>query len=154
MYFLFLFTFTWTWFLVYADKTRLREFYTAVMFSATLGLLTDLMMIHYLLWDYKGLPQSQFSTPLILDSSIYPVVTYLFLQGLPKTWVSMLKRTVTWSCFAVLFEWVTIHTGHMQHHLWWNLGFSFLSDNLIFICIIAIYCFTRPAYPQPPNSVR
>jgi hypothetical protein len=146
MYFIVLFILTWIWFFLQADKSRLRELYGVMVYSSFLGLLTDLIMVHYKLWSYRGLPDPLFTIPLLLDFSIYPIVTYLFVQNLPASWKDIWKRTLVWTMFAIFFEWVTLETHHMHHHLWWNLGYSFIADITIYLSIAGLYRFYSPAY--------
>lgn len=111
-----------------------------------LGLFTDLIMVHYKLWDYQGLPHAMFLIPLLLDFSVYPVVAYLFTQSLPATWFAIGTRILIWAFFAIAFEWITLRTGHMEHHMWWTLWLSMVSDTLIFLMITVVYRFYRSAY--------
>ncbi len=148
MYFLGVFVLSWLWFWIGADKTRLRELFGVAVWSSFLGLLTDLIMVHYQLWTYSGLPAPLFTIPLMLDFGIYPVVTYLFVQSLPEQWSGIILRSVTWAAGAIIFEYMTLQTGTMEHHLWWNLGLSFLADNVIFWSIALVYRYYRPAYSK------
>ncbi|GAX88931.1 CBO0543 family protein [Effusibacillus lacus] len=152
MYYIAVFFVSWIWWYLKADKTRLREMFGAVVFTMFLGLLTDLIMVHYKLWDYEGLPEPIYTIPLLLDYSVYPVVAYLFAQNLPETWGDILKRTLIWTGFAICFEWITLKTGHMEHHQWWNLWLSLAADILIFLSMAAIFRYYRTAYLRSESN--
>ncbi|MFC4767607.1 CBO0543 family protein [Effusibacillus consociatus] len=157
VFFIILFLLSWLWFFLQADKTRLRELFGVAVYSSFLGLITDLIMVKYALWSYKGLPQPVFSIPLLLDFGVYPVVAYLFVQNLPGTWGRILLRTLIWSVFAISLEWIVFKTNHMQYHAWWSTKLSFLADILIYLSIAGVYRFYRPAYvnssQEPPSPV-
>ncbi|MEW6696999.1 MAG: CBO0543 family protein [Bacillota bacterium] len=153
MYFVLLFVLAWLWFFFKADKSRLRELFGAAVFASFLGLLTDLIMIHHKLWGYHGLPQPSYTIPLLLDFSVYPIVAYMFIQNLPTAWWDILKRTLFWTCFAGILEFITVKTSHMQYFQWWNIWLSLGSDIIIFLSIAGVYRFYRPAYvPSIRNS--
>lgn len=146
MYFIGLFVVSWILFYWKADKRRIRELFGAAVFASLLGSLTDLLMVEYKLWSYFGLPQPLFTIPIMLVLSVYPVVSFLFVQGLPDMWLQILWRTLLWSVIAVIFEWITLLTRHIEHLMWWNLGYSFLADIIIFLSIAAFYRYYRPTY--------
>jgi len=146
MYFVVLSGLAWIWFYFTADKKRFRELYGAAAFATLLGLMTDLIMVHYSLWCYKGLPQPLYTIPLLLDFSVYPVVSYLFVQRLPAAWKDIFKRVLVWTIFAGTLEWLTLQAGYMQHKLWWNLWLSVVADVIIFISIAAVYRFYGAVY--------
>jgi hypothetical protein len=146
MYFIAVFALCWLAFWLVADKKRFREIYGAVIYTSFLGLLTDLIMVHYQLWSYEGLPDPLYTIPLSLDFGIYPVVAYLFIQTLPPTWKGTALRALLWTFPSVFFEYLTLRTGNMAHHSWWNLWLSFGADILIFLSIAGVYRIYRPAY--------
>jgi hypothetical protein len=146
VYFIIVFLICWLIFWIKADKSRAKELYGAVIYTSFLGLLTDLIMIHYKLWSYNGMPQAIISIPLTLDFGIYPVVAYLYTQTLPETWGKIARNALFWTLPAITFEYITLHVGSMKHHLWWNLWLSFIADILIYLSIAVVYRFYRPAY--------
>lgn len=151
MYFIIIFLLSWIWFWFKADKNRMRELFGVAIYTSFLGLLTDLIMIHNKLWSYHGLPHPLYTIPLVLDFSIYPVVSYLFTQNLPPSWLGIIIRTLSWTLFSVIFEWITLKTGHMDYHQWWNLWLSAGADLLIYLSIAGIYRFYGPAYAKSPQ---
>ncbi|PWK09043.1 CBO0543 family protein [Tumebacillus permanentifrigoris] len=153
MYFIVVFVLCWIVFWWKADKKRLKEIYGAVVYTSFLGLLTDLVIMHYQLWSYNGLLYPKFTIPLSLDFGIYPVVAYLFVQTMPPTWKQTVIRGILWTLPAIGFEYLTLRTGNMAHHGWWNLGYSFLADQLIFLSIAGVYRFYRPAYVRNYKEV-
>lgn len=146
MYFVILFVLVWLWFWWKADKTRIAEIYGAVVFTCFLGLLTDLIMVHYKLWAYCGLPKPLFTVPLSLDFGIYPVVAYLFVQNLPQHWPGIWRRTILWMIPSLLFEVVTLKLGYIQHLQWWNIWLSGVSDVIIYLSIAVVYRYYSPVY--------
>lgn len=148
MYFVLVFVLCWLFFFFKADKSRARELFPVCVYTSFLGLFTDLLMVEYKLWSYTGLPHSLYTIPLLLDFGIYPVVAYLFCQNLPEQWKQIFKRAVLWMIPAIIFEWVTILTGNMQHHMWWTLWLSLLSDIIIYLSIALVYRYYRSAYEQ------
>ncbi|WP_134704893.1 CBO0543 family protein [Ammoniphilus sp. YIM 78166] len=135
------FIFSWLMFGLLADKKRIPELFPTALFSAFLGLLTDLIMEEYRLWSYVDKPLSGLAVPLVLDFGIYPVVSYLFIQGLPLTIKKRIIWTFFWSLGAILLEYIYLQFGIIRHHLWWNLWMSYLSDWIIFGLIILQYQF-------------
>lgn len=154
MYFVILWILSWIAFFLFADRSRVREFFGAMMFTAFLGLFTDLVMVRYQLWSYSGLPQPLYVIPLTLDFGIYPVVSFIFLQWLPQKWGLIFRRSIYCSIAAILLEWMTMVSGHMKHHMWWNLNFSFLSDLLIFLMISSVYRFYGREYGAPAPQLK
>lgn len=149
MYFIALFLLSWIWFFYKANKYRWRDLFGAVVYTSFLGLLTDLIMVHYKLWAYEGLPHPLYTIPLLLDFSVYPVVAFLFTQKLPSTWQGLFWRIGYWSFFSIIFEWITLRTGHIQHRMWWNLWLSLAADIFIYLSIALIYQFYSSAYEVP-----
>lgn len=139
MYFVIVFVFCWVLFLWKGDKKRIKELYGAVIYTSFLGLFSDLIMVHYQLWSYNGLPYPLYSIPLALDFSIYPVVAFLFTQTLPDTWRQIGTRAFLWTLPSIFFEYVTIKMGNMEHHQWWNLWWSFGADLVIYMSIAMVY---------------
>lgn len=152
MYFIVLFIASWVWFLIWADKKRIRELFGVAAFASFLGLFTDLLMVKYKLWSYKGLPQPSYLIPLLLDFSVYPVVSYLFMQRYPLPFPRLLLRISVWTILAVLFEWLTLITDHMEHHEWWSLWLSLASDIVIYSSFVGIYHLYRSAYAKGSNQ--
>lgn len=146
MYFVALIVVSWLVFIWRADKSRMREFYGAVVYTSFLGLATDLIMVEYNLWSYEGLPHPLYTIPLTLDFGIYPVVAYLYLQHLPPTWGAIFIRALLCMAPALLFEWVTLRIGAMHHHLWWRLWHSMIADIFIYLSIAAVFRYYRPAF--------
>ncbi|MBP1935075.1 CBO0543 family protein [Ammoniphilus resinae] len=138
-----LFILSWLAFLVLGDKRRVPELFPTAMFSAYLGLLTDLVMKEYELWSYHDQPLSESVIPLFLDFGIYPVVAYLFIQFLPQTWTKRLGWIFFWSLGAILLEYAYLKFELMQHHRWWSLWISYISDWVIYVLLILQYQFYK-----------
>jgi hypothetical protein len=72
---------------------------------------------------------------LLDDFEIYDVVTYLYLQWLPKTrrLLDLFTYIFPWTLFAVLIEYIHINTGHMAHHHGWTFWYSYVADWTLFL---------------------
>lgn len=130
------FIISWGCFILFADKKKfyliVPTCYTAMYLACT----TDMMTFVYPLWEYPAATKIQvFFRHILHDTAIYPVVTYLFLQTLPKkqSVFSIARHMFYWSILAISIEVIAIKTGNMNHHLWWNFGFSYLADWILFV---------------------
>lgn len=131
---------SWIVWVVLADKRRWREIFPVSMFASFLAMLTDhIMEDGYRLWDYHG------AHPLVAtlfdDLGIYFVVTYLYIQWLPKnrSALNMFKYTSIWAGTAIIIEFTHIATGYMEHHGWWTPGHSYIADWILFILFYKFY---------------
>ncbi len=130
------FVVSWICFFVFADKKRVAEISPTCLLAMYLACATDLLVHHYELWDYPAPSKMQtFWRHLMHDFSVYPIVTYLFLQTLPKkqTFATVTLHIFYWSILAILIEWIAIKTGSMKHKLWWSFYCSYLSDWILFL---------------------
>ena len=134
MFFIIRFIIVWIIWFIFADKKRWKELFPVAVFAGLLGSTTDNLMIYYKLWGYMdaGLP-----TPILKmmdDWGIYLVVTYLFIQWLPKkkTFKNMILYWFIWTSTAVIVEVIHLETGHMEYQNFWNLGYSYISDWILF----------------------
>jgi len=93
-------------------------------------------MHYYKLWDYGDQDHqiNKFFIEVFDDVGIYVVTTYLFLQWLPTphTFKRLFWYFFIWTAIAASVEWIHVATGHMTYHKWWNLGFSYISDWILF----------------------
>lgn len=101
------------------------------VFAVCLAIATDELMHHYPLWEYLGSP---FLYHLADDLAIYPVVVYLFIQGMPskRTIRNMLYHWLVWTTLSITIELVYVHTGHMRYHQWWNTWHSYAADWILY----------------------
>lgn len=137
------------WFLL-ADKKRWRELFPVGIFAALLGSLTDAAFIdYYKLWDYHE-PHggNTFVKEVLNDIGMYIVTTYLFFQWFPKekTTRKMLIYWFVWTGFAIIVEWIHVLTGHMEHHKWWNMWWSYAFDWIllwVFYKFYTVFDFKR-----------
>lgn len=138
MFFTIRFTLLWLIWLLFADKKRWREILPVSIFAGFLGSLTDTAMQFYPLWGYQ--PRQAF-TEISDDLGVYIVVTYLFIQWLPKkqTCRELFKYIFIWSGIALALEWYHIHTGYMKYYQWWNMGWSYLADWFLFWVFYKFY---------------
>lgn len=137
------FLLSWTIYIFTADKNKFFKFAPTCYVAIILSLITELLTHHnYPLWDYPAATEAMTFIRHILDSfGVYFVVTYLFLQTLPQkqTLSTLAKHIFPWTILALLLEWVAVNTGNMKYGLWWNLGFSYLADWLLFILFFSYY---------------
>jgi hypothetical protein len=132
MFYIVCFILAWIIWLKFADKARWREILPVCIFAKCLALATDVLMFYYPLWEYIGPP------PLIHladDLGIYPVVTYLFIQGLPKrhTIKIMFFYWLMWTTVAIAIELIYVHSGHMRYDQWWTAWHSYAADWLLYL---------------------
>lgn len=123
----------WTVWYLFADKKRWREIVPVSLFASFLGQLTDSIMVYYKLWEYYS--ELHPLVTIILDEfEIYPVVTYLFIQWLPKNkkCMPMFWYWFKWAGVAISIEWIHVWAGYMGYHQWWNIGCSYTADYILF----------------------
>ncbi len=139
-----LFVLSWIAFFVFADKKKFRLFWSTCLLGMYLAATVDLFVHHYPLWDYpKGTKLEQYSYHLLQQLGVYPIVIYLYIQTLPRkkqSIVSMIRHILYWSLLALFLEWLAINTGYMEYKKWWNLGWSYLADWLLFFLF---YCYFK-----------
>ena len=131
MFYVVWFFLVWIIWLLFADKSRWREILPVCIFAKCLSLATDVLMFYYPLWEYAGFP---FLIHLADDFAIYPVVTYLFIQWLPnnRSVKNMLRYWLVWTTAALAIELIYVHFGYMRYHQWWNTGYSYAADWLLY----------------------
>jgi hypothetical protein len=133
MFYYIRFALSWGCWFVFADKSRWREIFPVCILAGFLDGITDNITQQYRLWEYNG--SASHILPYISDSlSIYAVVTYLFIQWLPKkqTVQLMLRYWFMWTTLSISIELVHLYTGHMHYGLWWNIGWSYLADWILY----------------------
>jgi hypothetical protein len=125
---------SWVCFLLFADKKKFYCFSSTVYLAVILALITDLLMFVTPLWEYPGSKTQLFYKQMINSFGIYFVTTYFFLQTLPKkqTFLTITRLIFYWSLFSIIIEWVSLKLGYIKHGLWWNLGWSYLADWILF----------------------
>lgn len=141
-----IFVLSWICFLVFGDKKRFIELsptcYLAMYFACT----TDMMTNVYPLWEYPASDKLHvFYRHVLHDTGIYPVVTYLFLQTLPEheTAFYVVRHIFYWSLLAISVEAIAMATNNMEHHLWWNFGWSYTSDWVLYGIFYAHFRWRR-----------
>lgn len=130
-----LFVISWLCFFVFSDKKKFYLIVPTCYIAMFLASTSDMMTNVYPLWEYPAPNKKQiFFRHILHDTGIYPVVTYLFLQTLPKNrnFSTVVLHIFYWSILAILIEWITIKTGNMKHGLWWNFGCSYIADWVLF----------------------
>ncbi|MDF9409733.1 hypothetical protein L7E55_15480 [Pelotomaculum isophthalicicum JI] len=116
-----------------ADKKRWRELFIVSILASFLGCITDEIMHHYTLWQYKN------GHPLLInmadDFGVYAVVTYLFIQWLPKnqTFQIMFGYLLAWTSFAISIELLYYFSNHLVYYQWWNSWHSYVADWFLFL---------------------
>jgi hypothetical protein len=128
------FVIAWACWLLFADKSRWKELFPVCTFASFLGLITDQIVDWYIpYWEYYG-SEPKIIRNLLDDFDVYIVVTYLFIQWLPKkqSFFSMFSYWFTWTALAIAIEHVHVMTGHMAHYHGWTFWHSYISDWLLF----------------------
>ncbi len=131
-----LFIVSWICFFVFADKKRFAEISPTCLIAMYLAVTSDMMTNIYPLWEYPASTKTLiFFRHVLHDIGIYPVVTYLFLQTLPRkqTFSTVALHIFYWSILAILIEWAAVKTGNMKHNLWWSFYCSYLADWILFL---------------------
>lgn len=137
-----LFLSSWLCFLILADKKKFFHFAPTCYVTLIISLAADILIIHYPLWDYPAATKIQALWKHLMDDfGIYFVFTYFFLQALPKrkTIKTVFRHLFGWTLLAILIEWIALRTGNFRHGLWWNLGYSYLANWLLFSIFYGYY---------------
>lgn len=130
-----LFISSWLSFFIFADKKKFITLAPTCLLAMYLACTSDMMTNVYPLWEYPASDKlHQFFRHLLHDTGVYPIVTYLFLQTLPrrKARLTVIRHIFYWSILAFIIEWIATRTGSMKYHLWWNRGCSFAADWILF----------------------
>jgi len=133
LFHLVVFIISWIIWLLFADKKRWREIFPVCFLATFLGCLTDMIMQHYPLWQYLG--WHPVCIHLANDFGVFLVVTYLFIQWLPKrqTFWRMAAYWFVWTGASISLELFYKNTGRLIYHQWWNIWCSYLADWLLFM---------------------
>lgn len=136
----------WLIFYIFYDRSRIGEILPSMIFAGYLGMITDILMLHFHLWDYHHYePLPKWVVAVLFDLGIYAVVAGLYVQWLPESKPLQWLYTIPWTLGAVIFEYIFIRTNYMHHHQGWTLLHSYLADWFIFYLIILQYQFYRRA---------
>jgi hypothetical protein len=135
------FSIAWAAWFIFADKRRWREIAPVSLFAALLGGLSDVVMHYYQLWEYEH----TLAAELLDDLGIYIVVSYLFIQWLPgnRSITAMFGYWFAWTAVSFSVEYIFVSTGHLQYDKWWNMGWSYLADWLLFGMFYTYYKMLR-----------
>ncbi|HWR06150.1 CBO0543 family protein [Sporomusa sp.] len=122
----------WILWLIFADKSRWRELFAVGIFAGFLDGFADIFSFHYPLWKYH--PPDSVVPNLFDNMGVYIVVSYLFIQWLPKnpSVVRMLMYWFLWTAFAIAIEWVHVHMGYMTYDSGWRMEYSYIADWIIY----------------------
>lgn len=129
------FILSWIVFLTFSNKKSFSLYVLTGYVGIILALITDLMMFVYPLWQYPGTKIELFCIQLLNGFGLYFVVIYFFLQSLPKkqTVLSITRHIFIWSIFVITLELLFLNIGFIKYGLWWNIGFSYAADWILFI---------------------
>lgn len=131
-----LFVISWICFAIFADKSKFHLFYPTCLLAIYLSCAVDFFATeHYILWDYpQGTKIQTYFYHLLQQLGVYPVVTYLYLQNLPKQDKNgaLILHIFYWSILAFCIEWLAINSGYMKHVKWWSLGCSYIADWILY----------------------
>lgn len=129
------FIISWLFFLFFSTKNKFPLYILTCYTGIIYALATDLLVFVYPLWWYPGSKWEIFLNQLFNAFGIYFVVIYFFIQTLPKdqTVLSMTRHIFIWTLFSILLELFFLYIGFIEHNLWWNSGFSYITDWILFI---------------------
>ncbi len=142
------FIIAWVCWLIWADKSRWKEIIPVCLLASLLSLVSDVIVEWYIpYWRYYG-SEPTVSRKLLDSFDVYIVVTYLFIQWLPKkqSFLKMFSYWFLWTGFAAIIEFFQIKTGHMAHFQGWSLLHSYIFDWIllwIFYQYHKIFCFKK-----------
>ncbi|WP_134703144.1 CBO0543 family protein [Ammoniphilus sp. YIM 78166] len=146
-----LFSTSWILFLIFADKKKIPLYISTCYTAVILAFITDLLMVTRPLWEYPvRVKEHLFWIEMMNAFGIYFVTTFLFLQLLPQkqTILRMTRHIFYWSTFAILIEYLALKVGFIKHQMWWNLGWSYLSDGILFTFFYAHYKWSNKYFKQ------
>ena len=149
-----LFILSWVAFFLFADKKKFPLYVVTGYVAIILAFITDLLMFVYPLWQYPGTSIEMFWVQMINSFGLYFVVTYLYLQTLPKkqTIFTVAKHIFYWSLFAIILEFILLSIGFIEHGLWWHLGLSYTADWLLFFIFYMHHRWMSNVIVRPPNA--
>lgn len=130
-----LFVMSWLSFVIFADKKKFFIFSPTCYLAIILGFVTDVLIHYYPLWSYPGNSDFEKCIRLYLDDfGVYFVITYLFLQTLPKrkTFIPISLHIFLWTLPSILIETIALWSESMSHDLWWSLYYSYFADWILF----------------------
>ena len=130
----------WLLYILFADKQKLALFLPTCYFALIFSITSDLLVQIYPLWEYPAKTGfGHFTRHILLDFGPYFVVTYFFLQTLPRiqTPKRIIIHLLLWSAGSVVIEYYLQHTHQIIYLKWWNLQFSFISDLILFAVFYA-----------------
>jgi len=153
MFYTIVFAASWIAWILLADKSRWRELFLVSILASFLGCLTDEIMQHYTLWQYqKGQP---FLINIADDFGVYVVVTYLFIQWLPRnrTFQIMFVYFFVWTCVAISIELIYNFTNHLVYFQWWNSWCSYVADWFMFLLFYQFHRLFNLKELSPPKDM-
>ncbi len=106
-------------FFKFADLKRYRELLPIVFTGAYLRFLDHYIVIDWLeLWEIHGALNSVLWLPMSADLTIWPVVTYLFIQYLPqkKVWLYILTWSTLMYVYVRVLFWVDLYSAKGNWH--------------------------------------
>lgn len=130
-----LFSVSWLCFIIFGNKKKFFAFSPTCYVAIILGFATDLLINYYPLWSYPAKSDTIECIRLLLDDlGVYFVVTYLFLQTVPKrkTVTSIGVHIFLWTIPAICLELIALSTQSMKHGLWWSIYLSYFADWVLF----------------------
>lgn len=142
MFWIISFILSWLVWLMFANKNRWKEIMPVCIFASWLSFILESWMHYvYTLWSYTELP---ILSLLGNGFGVYIVVPYFFIQLLPHkpALKTMLVYFFLWSNFAIIFEFFHWYLLKIEYHLWWNIGYSYLADWLLFWIFYKFYVGT------------
>ncbi|MCC5468573.1 CBO0543 family protein [Pelosinus baikalensis] len=128
------FLISWACWLIFADRSRWKEMVPVCAFALCLSLISDQIVEWYVIyWEYYG-NEPKIIRELMDDFDVYIIVTYLFIQWLPKkqSYFIMFYYWFAWTALAITIEYIHVKTGHMAHYNGWTFWHSYISDWILF----------------------
>ncbi|BCJ86798.1 hypothetical protein [Effusibacillus dendaii] len=132
-------------FVIWGDRKRLRELMPTVMTGIYFRFLQQYIIIDWLqYWEVHGTESMKTWLPIIADITVWPVVSYLFIQYCPKRF--KLLYGAVWVCLMFLYkkglEW--LHIISMKPGWHEALGFFTLCLYFSILYFVWVWLQKRP----------
>lgn len=130
-----LFVVSWICFFIFADTKKFHLYWTTCLLAMFLACTVDSFAHDFSLWEYPKPKKMHYLHHTMQQFGVYPIVVYLYIQTLPQkqNTLSVIRHIFYWSSLAVVIEWLATRTGYMEYQKWWNLGWSYLCDWILYL---------------------
>lgn len=134
-----------------ADISRFKELVPIILTGVFIRFLQHYIIVEWFqFWDFPGAKWKMIWIPISADLTFWPVVSYLFIQYLPKE--RHLLYVSIWTIGMLVYLQVLMWLDVFSFRKGWNLGFAGI---MMFLWFGAIYLVARWLSQQPsPRSTQ